>query len=326
MRTVYATALELRDGKDISATLDYVGRWISDWYRRQRVSVDDVLGAMVSGDLEAHPMDGHTLAVKHFSANESPGQNLIELNWTYPDQYDKSLGWSTRLLLLRREAGLLVSLELAVTGLSFRVAPAAIKLGSPRVIRDVARLRSACLGGQPYNVTPELLSAETAELLATELADPMRPYAVVVVSRRVRDDAPLLDAVSLSDRVAGVAKVYELADKWSAFRLTEEVGKQLSCFDGAVRVYWPGFNLQSDPFQHPLWTPWQVADEGAAERVMRQISRSLFDAASFRHVEPQEMLSLRRAAEREARQATRATAVESADTDKLLEDLYSLED
>jgi hypothetical protein len=175
-------------------------------------------------------------------------------------------------------------------------------------------------------VTPELVSAETADLLAAELADPMRPYAVVVVSRRARDDVPMLDAVSLADRVAGVAKVYELADKWSAFRLTEEVGKQLSCFDGAVRVYWPGFSLQSDPFQHPLWTSSQLADDGAVERGMRQISRSLFDAASFRHVEPQEMLSLRRAAERETRQATRATAAESVDTDKLLEDLYGLED
>jgi len=265
VRTVYATVLELKNGEDILATLDYVGRWISDWYRRQRVSVDDVLGAIVAGDIEAHPMEGHTLAVKHFAAQEFPGQNLIELNWTYPDQYDKSLGWSTRLLLLRRTAGLLLSLEVAVTGLSFKVAPATIKLGSPRVIRDAARLRSVFLGGQPYNVTPELVSAETADVMATELADPMRPYAVVVVSRRARDDAPMLDAVSLADRVAGVAKVYELSDKWSAFRLTEEVGKQLSCFDGAIRVYWPGFSLQSDPFQHPLWTSWQLADDGAVE-------------------------------------------------------------
>lgn len=326
MRTVYATVLELKDGNDISAALDYVGRWISDWYRRERVSVDEVLGAMAAGDIEAHPMEGHTLRVKHFSAQEFPHQNLIELNWTYPDQYDKSLGWSTRLLLFRRASGLLLSLDVAVTGLSFRVAPAAIKLGSPRVVRDVARLRSVLLGGQSYNVMPELVSAEHADVLAAELADPARPYAVVVVSRRVRDDVPLLDAVALADRVAGVAKVYELADRWSAFRLTEEVGKQLSCYDGAVRVYWPGFSLQSDPFQHPLWTAWQLADDGAVERTMRQISRSLFDAASFRHVEPQEVVSLRHAAEREARQASRATAAESADTDKLLEDLYNLED
>lgn len=326
MRTVYATVLELRDEQEILATLDYVGRWVSDWYRRQRVSVDAVLGAIVSGDIEAHPIEGHTLAVKHFSAQELPEQNLIELTWTYPDQYDKSLGWRSHLLLLRRKAGLLLSLEVAVTGLSFRVAPAAIKLGSPRVVRDVARLRSTSLGGHPYHVTPEVVSAETVDVLAAELSDPARPYAVVVVSCRARDDVALLDAVLLADRVAGVAKVYELADKWAAFRLTETVGKLLSCFDGAVRVYWPGFSLQSDPFQHPLWTPWQLADDSGVERVINQISRSLFDAASFRHVEPTEVLALRHAAERQSRQAMRAAAAESTDTDKLLEDLYGLED
>lgn len=326
VRTVYATVLEVTNQQDISSALEYVGLWISDWYRRQRVSVDDALGSMLSGDIETAPIEGHLLAVKHFAASAFPGQSLIELNWTYPDQYDESLGWATRLLLLRRSAGLLMSLEVAVTGLSFRIAPAAIRLGSPRVVRDVARLRSAYLGGQPYNVASELVSAETVDLLAGELTDAARAYAVVLVSRRARDDAPLMDAVSLADRIAGVAKVYELADKWSSFRLTEVVGKPLSCFDGAVRIYWPGFSLQSDPFQHPLWTPWHLADEGLAERGMRQVSRALFDAASFRHIEPADMRAIRQASERESRQATRATAAESADTDKLLEDLYSLED
>ena len=326
MRTVYATVLELRDGTDISTTLEYVGRWISDWYRRQRVSVDALLGTMASGDVEAQPMEGHSLQVKHLSAHEFPNQSLIELIWVYPDAYDKSLGWSTRLLLLRRPSGLLFSLEVAVTGLSFRVAPAAIKLGSPRVVRDVARLRSVFLGGRPYNLMPELVSAEHADVLAAELVDPERPYAIVVVSRRVRDDVPLVDAEGLADRLAGVAKVYELADRWSAFRLTEEVGKPLSCYDGAVRVYWPGFSLQADPYEHPLWTALHLASAETVERATGQIARSLFEAASFRHIEPQEVLAIRQAAEREGRQSNRAAAAEASDTDVLLQDLYDLED
>jgi hypothetical protein len=326
MRTVYATVLEVQDEKDIFATLDYVGKWISDWYRRQRVSVDDVLAAIASSDIETHPVDGHTLAIKHHSAGEFKGENLIDLTWSYPDQYDKSLGWSTRLSLLRRPSGLLVSLELAVTGLSFRVAPASIKLGSPRVVRDVGRLRSVLLGGQSYNVLPELVSADLVEGLASELADPARSYAVVMVSRRTRDDAALVDTGWLADSLAGVAKVYELADKWTAFSFTEHVGKSLSCFDGAMRIYWPRFSLQSDPFAHPLWAPWALADDGSAERSMRQVARTVFDAATFRHVEPAALVAVRRAAEREARQSMRTTAVESADTDKLLEDLYRLED
>lgn len=326
MRTVYATALEVRDDDDISATFGYVGRWISDWYRRRRVSVDDVLAGLGTDDIEVTPMPEHKLSVKHSAAADLKGQHLVDLTWSYPDDYDKSLGWATRLAMLRSPSGLALSLEVAVTGLSFQVAPANIKLGSPRLARDVTRLPSVRLGGLPYNATAELLSAEAVDILGNDLADPARPHPIVLVSRRTHDDIPLVDAQQLAESLSGVAKVYELADKWSAFRLTEILGKALSCYEGAVRIYWPRFSLQADPFMHPLWMPWQLASDGSADRSMLQVARSVFDAASFRHVEPHEMQALRRAAERDARQAMRTSAKDSADTDKLLEDLYSLED
>lgn len=326
MRTVYATALNVRDDDDISATFDFVGRWISDWYRCRKVSVDDVLAGLITDDIEVTPMPEHKLSVKHSVAADLKGQHLVDLTWSYPDYYDKSLGWTTRLAMLRSPSGLALSLEVAVTGLSFQVAPANIKLGSPRLARDVTRLPSVSLGGLPYNANAELLSAETVEILYDNLANPARPHPIVLVSRRTLDDMPLVNAQHLAKSLPGVAKVYELADKWSAFRLTEILGKALSCYEGAVRIYWPRFSLQADPFMHPLWMPWQLTHDGSVDRSMLQIARSVFDAASFRHVEPHEMQLLRRAAERDARQAMRNSAKDSADTEKLLEELYSLED
>lgn len=326
MRTVYATVLEVQDEVEISATFGYVGQWISDWYRRRRVSFDDVLAELVTDDIEVSPIPGHKLSVKHHTASDLKGQSLVDLTWSHPDDYDKSLGWSTHLALLRTPSGLTLSLDVAVTGLSFRVAPTNIKLGSPRLARDVTRLKTVRLGGRTYNATPELVSADVVDSLCEDLADPARPHPIVLVSRRAVDDIPLVDAQQLAESLSGVAKVYELVDKWSAFRLTELLGKALSCYEGAVRIYWPRFSPQADPFVHPLWMPWQFADDGSADRSLRQVARTVFDAASFRHVEPHEMQALRRAAERDVRLAMRANAIDSADTDKLLEDLYKLED
>ncbi len=325
MRTVYATVLEVRADDDISATFGYVGRWISDWYRRRQVSFDDVLAGLGTDAIEVEPMPGHKLSVKHSTAVDIKGQHLVDLTWSYPDDYDKSLGWNTHLAMLRAPSGLALSFEVGVTGLSFQVAPANIKLGSPRLARDITRLRSVWLGGRPYNATSELLSADAIDNLCDDLADPERPHPIIVVSRRTHDDLPLVDAQQLAESLSGVAKVYELANKWAVFRLTEILGKALSCYEGAVRIYWPRFNLQTEPFLHPLWTPWQLANDGWADRSLLQIAKSVFDAASFRHVEPQEMQVLRRAAERDIRQSVRAHARDSADIDKLLEELYSLE-
>lgn len=322
MRTVYAVALEVGDQSDVSISLNYVGRWIQDWYIRRRLSVD-VFQNLGEGDLELSPAEGHQFSIHHRATKEAPGEQLVDVRWAYPDQYDQSLGWVIALSLLRQGNGLLLSLELAVTGLQLVIAPASIKLGSPRVIRDIARLRSIRLEGHPYSLTPELVSAEHVELLVSELTDSTRPYPIVLVSRRVQDDVPLTNANELAERLAGVAKVYELADKWAAFRLTEEVGKTLSCFGGAVRLYWPRFNAEANPYTHPLWMPWQLKDAAAAERTLGQLCNMVFDAAAFRHVEPLAISRVRSAAEREAREAARNSRAKSED--ELLDDLIGME-
>src|SRR5690606_25322142 len=134
----------------------YIGRWIQDWYLRQRVSVD-VFQSLGEGDLELSPAEGHQISIRHHTSREVPGEPLVDLRWAYPDQYDKSLGWVIALSLLRQSDGLLLSLEVGVTGLHLVIAPASVKLGSPRVIRDIARLRSVRLENHAYSLTPELI-------------------------------------------------------------------------------------------------------------------------------------------------------------------------
>ena len=321
MRTVYATSLKIGAESDVSASLEFIGRWIQDWYLRRRLSLD-VLGSLDDGDLTVSPAEGHRLTIQHHASTSAPRERLIDLRWTYPDQYDKSLGWVIALSLLSKNGELLLSLEVSVTGLQLVIAPTSIKLGSPRVMRDIARLRSVRLGGHPYSLTPELIGAGDIELLVSELKDATRPYPVVLVSRRVQDDMPLTDATELADRLAGVAKIYELADKWAAFSLTDEVGKALSCYGGAVRLYWPGFNDQANPFAHPIWMPWQFKDE-TAERAVSDLCNMIFEAAAFRHVEPIEISRLRSMAEREAREAARSSGARSED--ELLDDLIEME-
>lgn len=322
MRTVYATVLEIGEQAEVSVALNHIGQWIRDWYLRHRLSVE-VLESLGTGDLTVAPAKGHQLSVRHHASKVAPDEQLVDLHWAYPDQYDKSLGWVIALSLLRQGQGLLLSMDVAVSGLRHVVAPASVKLGSPRVIRDIARLRSVRHAGHPYSVTPELVGAEHVELLVSELCDPTRPHPIVLVSRRVQDDMPLANSSELAERLAGVAKVYEMADKWAAFRLTEEVGKALSCYGGAVRLYWPGFNDQEDPFKHPVWMPWQFKDADATERSLSQLCSMVFEAAAFRHVEPLGISRVRTMAEREAREAARGSGAKSED--ELLDDLIEME-
>lgn len=322
MRTVYATSLELAKATDAAAALDSIGRWIEDWYRRRRLTID-VAGALVNGEAILTPTHGHQLSIRTHASQQADIGQLTDIRWCHPDQYDQSLGWVTSLSLLRQGERLLVSIEVAVTGLQLVIAPASIKLGSPRVVRDISQLRSVSLGGHPYNVTPELIGAEDVDALVGKLLDTSRPYPIVLVSRRLPDDFPLVDAGDLAERLAGAAKVYELSDKWAGYRLTEELGKPMSCYGGAIRLYWPGFHAEADPHLHPLWMPWQLKDAGTSERSLHHLCNMIFDAAAFRHVEPTAISRVRLAAEREAREAARSS--NSRSDEELIDDLIRME-
>jgi len=62
----------------------------------------------------------------------------------------------------------------------------------------------------------------------------------------------------VQDKLLGLAHVYEI-DREAGFDLTRQLGKSSSCFNGAVRVYWPGFT-PSSYVRHPLYLPEQVAE------------------------------------------------------------------
>jgi hypothetical protein len=64
--------------------------------------------------------------------------------------------------------------------------------------------------------------------------------------------------------------------------MADKLGRTLSCFDGAARIYWPGFSRMSNPRRHPLYLAERIEAVGA-DRVQRAIERTIFSVASFRY-------------------------------------------
>ena len=92
---------------------------------------------------------------------------------------------------------------------------------------------------------------EVDDLIAL-LDDPSRKLPVLVVAESL-DCGGVSIASSLAMRLVGSCHVIALEAK-GAWELTRRVGRRLSVFDGAVRLYRPRFSSdRSDPFEHPLW-------------------------------------------------------------------------
>lgn len=83
------------------------------------------------------------------------------------------------------------------------------------------------------------------------LLSPDRTLPVVVLTRPPAAPASPVNAMKLARRVQGLAHVCCLPPP-ATLLLTEQLGRRLSVFDGAVRAYHPGFFAEADPLKHPL--------------------------------------------------------------------------
>ena len=135
--------------------------------------------------------------------------------------------------------------------------------------------------------------------IADHLLSPDRRLPVIVFSRDGWSEALLADPSAVADAAAGLARVVVLADKWSSFGVTNELGKSLSCFNGAVRIYWPGLTTTDDPYTHPLFLPDVLRDwQGDRRKLAHVIVRRLAPISAYRFVEGEIARSVRAAIQR----------------------------
>ncbi len=96
---------------------------------------------------------------------------------------------------------------------------------------------------------------------------PDRRLPVIVCSAGDKVDANLTPA-RIASRIGGAAHIVEL-DHEASWEMTRNVGRRMSVFNGAVRIYNPGLTEDAeDPFDHPLW----VGQSNNAKNLQRQIA------------------------------------------------------
>lgn len=302
MRPVLATQFSITppDGttersaaRDIArAALD----WCAGWYAR-KLSSPAQLPAVDGG--RTGPMDGHV--VEAIAGSEDPSGGEWELRWSYPSDVDSSALWTTEIRLLWDGEGVEVSIVLSIGSTDFAVRPFSYDVFPPRLVRTLVDSHACELGGRPLRSTAQQVTlSNVAGFVSEHLCDDRRRLPILLVSRERHSNLFLADPTDLARELCGLAEVWAINDKWTSYALSDALGARLSCFDGAVRTYWPGFTLTSDPFQHPIILPAKLrALEAQGGTVGRFLVRHLAPVSALRFTES-ERLRRRRLAEAEA--------------------------
>lgn len=145
----------------------------------------------------------------------------------------------------------------------------------PGVVRQV--VSSPGLNAGPIRLTDKVVVARSqrdAELLIDGLLNPSRKLPIIILSvpsNSTDPYKPLLDAGTLAKACTGLALVVVLPSQFS-WALTERFGKQLSVYEGAARVYLPGFTEDANPFGgHELILPRRPSTTEDAESALTRL-------------------------------------------------------
>lgn len=288
MRTVYATQFKVLPpaGQSLSGLaqelMGQVTAWVADRYARDGLSID----VNFDGTQQVQePMRDHKIVT---SVEAIDDHAIVILDWSYPHEPDESLLWQVQVSLAVSQGEVEVAILIRITSTRFAVQPLEYDLGRPRLVPALLRAFSCRVGAIPLPAERVMLaSGDVRSFVADVLLHEHRAVPVVVVSPVVWTDETLVEPQPLQDALAGLAIVAQLESKWAAFELTDVLGRLYSCYNGAVRVYWPGLRIDgADGLEHQVFLPSVIRSNDERGRPLsRHLFRMFAGLGAFRFTE-----------------------------------------
>jgi hypothetical protein len=209
----------------------------------------------------------------------------------------------TRICLGIRSNRLLLFLELRAGGDGSLVAPVYVDVRTPQVLHKLLSQRVWNVGSIPVVTKPiNWHGPAAARKFMAVVQHKDRNLPVVAVSEHAGQLLVATLAEDLARDLGGLAVVAHL-DEGSSWAITGAYGKAWSCYDGALRIYWPPRKSFRNPLANPLWTRERLIDqagseEAAAGQIRKQIRRQLFELSTYTFDEPGELVLIRNEAAR----------------------------
>lgn len=215
---------------------------------------------------------------------------------------DAGWRWTTTTWLLDGEDEQLtvqIRLEVHATGDANTALdrPIAVPALVPALLNDLDIKIDGFRLGRPLDLGVGDVEGFVALLLDTE-----RHLPVTVVTPTANGQMDVNGSEQIARKTGGLTHVFN-ADAEVTWKLSEHLGRQLSVFDGGVRIYWPGFTTNDRPNTHPLWTRRAIEAIGAPRFPTRML-RELAPASTLHDNTPRLVLAL----QAEQRAAERATS------------------
>jgi hypothetical protein len=283
MQLLYATHFQISPRPDETTTAAFdrisnqIRNWTAEWYARHGHQV-----TITHTDQLIQPLPGHSLSIRT-QGPLADGTIQTLLNWIHGDSREAEIYWHVNASISMTQGIVEVAMTVSRAAGSFRLPPKSLLLGRPRIVRDLLVAERCSISNFPIGITPLLIKeAEIADFVENLLCSSNRTLPVLLISPN-SDSSFQADPGDLADKLAGLCTVVALGTQAATHKLTYLVGRELSCFNGAARLYWPGLSPKSNPWQHPLFLPAAIERyEQARARFHGEIIANISAALSLR--------------------------------------------
>lgn len=168
------------------------------------------------------------------------------------------------------------------------------------------------------------LGPRGAQKLAQILHHPARNLPLVVISTVNFEPITRDLGESLARDLAGLA-IVGLVNEPASWAITEMLGKEWSCYNQAVRLYWPIKDRFRNAFRHPLWTAERLLEtakspEAAALLLRNTLRRQLLALSTYTISEPGTLVQIRQQASERRFEELHARAQSGGDWQALAEE------
>lgn len=310
MKSVFSCSFEIAkpglSASEIFADAAQIAReWIEEKYARPRSRFGFGHPIVVPAPGELRPLPDHLIRTDDAS---SIGSSLRSIIWEHPGDEPNEY-WRIEICLARDATGAGITIHSFIGSRVYSLSPLNFQPGVPGLVGRLLAKLSCTLGGwrMPATCYP-VVHGKVEAFVGEMLLSPARTLPVIVISRDLWSEALPVKPEAWARALSGLAEVAVLENKWAGFQLTEHLGRPLSCFGGAIRIYWPRLTLDSAPEKHRLWLPLEIeAAEASAVPLQRRLVGFLSAIAATNHVESSLVSRVRRAVEQARLDAHAAT-------------------
>lgn len=276
MRRRYFATFRLGDpqgnGHRLEDVFDCCRQWIFD--PSHRLGEPDEFGYEPEASHDWELGHGHRVLVRSYQEGD---MSAFGVSYQHPDREEDGLAWRTDICAgreLEDSSPIYVAVTLYAGYTEPRMAPGGLPVSRPRIVRDLVS-RFPAHAGRLLQREPRVVEVRDVPPFVEFLSDDGRQLPVLFCSALNQTDKPLVQVERLADQLVGLAHVYVGANRFTSFRLEEEVGRALNTFNGSVRIYWPEFTKSDRPFAHKLWIARNLVDRETAfhDEVLRTLAR-----------------------------------------------------